>query len=105
MLAFIETGVYLCFAQIETIYQEHFIMAKTKNNNDQELFSFPLDKTNLMIIGLGAVIIAVAYVFMAMPDHPDDFMTLTLAPLLLVIAFAVVIPFGIMYRKKETPSE
>lgn len=105
MLAFIEMGIYLCFAQIEINYREHLIMAKEKNNNDQELFDFPLDKTNLMIIGLGAIIIAVAYVFMAMPDHPDDFMTVTLAPLLLVVAFAVVIPFGIMYRKKETSSE
>ncbi|MGH1366658.1 MAG: hypothetical protein ACRBF0_24070 [Calditrichia bacterium] len=80
-------------------------MAKQKGSTNEETFSFPLDKTNLLILALGAVIIAVAYVFMAMPDHPDDFMTVTLAPLLLVLAFAVVIPFGIMYRKKEVSSE
>ena len=67
---------------------------------NDKAFIFPLDSTNFIILGLGVALIILGYIFMAMPDHPDDFLTLTLAPIMLVLSFLVVIPFGLMYRKK-----
>ena len=67
---------------------------------DQQ-FHFPLGKTNLMIILGGVLVIIVAYILMAVPDHPDDFLTRTLAPVLLVVVLLVVIPIGIMFKDKS----
>ncbi len=66
----------------------------------EKTLEFPLNKTNFLILGLGVLLIIVGYWFMALPDDPDAFLTRTLAPIVLVFAFLVVIPFGLMYRKK-----
>jgi len=43
----------------------------------------------------------VGYFFMSQPPH-DGFMSLTLAPLILTVAYCVVIPWGILAREKES---
>lgn len=81
--------------------------AKAKRDGDTpENFSFPLGKTNFLILGAGLAVLILGYVFMAWADHPDDFTTVTLAPILLMLAFAVLFPIGIMYRKNgDTPPQ
>jgi hypothetical protein len=65
---------------------------------------FPLDKTNFAIIGLGVIVIIAGYIALS-GSTVDGFAQLTVAPILLVIGYCIVIPFGIMYRKKEkTPA-
>ena len=75
--------------------------AKEKKKQDETHFRFPLTRTNLYIILFGAMIIVVGYIFMALPEDPDAFMTRTLAPILLVFAYLIVIPIGLFYREKK----
>lgn len=83
-------------------------MAKIKSSSraarggsSGEKFQFPLRRTNYLILLAGVAMLAAGFIFMAIPDDPDAFMTLTLAPILLVVSFLVVIPLGILYRPKE----
>lgn len=78
-------------------------MAKVKKKAaaPTETFQFPLKRTNFFILAFGILVLVVGYVLMALPDNPDDFLTRTLAPVLLVIAFLVIIPAGLLYKEKE----
>ena len=75
---------------------------KVKADEQKSGFDFPFTRENYLILILGLLIIVAGYIFMAMPDHPDDPLTLTVAPILIIIAMTIVIPFGIMYRKKQS---
>jgi hypothetical protein len=61
---------------------------------------FPLEKANFLIIGLGVVVIIAGYIALS-GNTVDGFAQMTVAPILLVIGYCVLIPVGIMYRKKE----
>lgn len=77
-------------------------MPKVKKKHIEEKYHFPLGKTNYGILILGVLTLIIGYIFMAIPDHPDDFLTRTLSPVLLVIGYLVIIPLGIIYRDKKT---
>lgn len=74
----------------------------SKSKMPEEKFQFPLGKTNFLILLLGVFILVIGFVFMALPDDPDAFLTRTLAPILLVFSFLVVIPVGLLYKEKST---
>jgi len=61
---------------------------------------FPFDRENYYIMGVGLLFIVAGYIALA-GGHVTGFRELTLAPLLLVIGYCVIIPIGIIYRKKE----
>ncbi len=64
--------------------------------------SLPLEKVNLQIIGAGILVIVCGY--LALMQGPlEGFLPLVLAPILLVLGYCVIVPFGIMYRKKTAP--
>ena len=63
---------------------------------------FPLERENFVILGIGLVVIIAGYVALS-GNVVEGFSQLTLAPLLLVIGYCVIMPIGIMYRKKEKP--
>ena len=81
-------------------------MAKAKEKKvekkaaTKEHLRFPLTKTNFMIIGFGVLLLIIGYIFMAIPDNPDAFLTRTLSPIILVFAYLIVIPIGLFYREK-----
>ncbi len=62
----------------------------------------PLEPINYKIMIAGVLIIIAGYI--ALGTEPwDGFVALTVAPILLLIGYCVVIPIGIIYRpKKET---
>ncbi len=62
--------------------------------------TFPLERENYIILGLGLLLIVLGYIAIS-GDQVEGFFPLTLAPILLVLGYCVVIPVGIMYRKKE----
>ena len=85
-------------------------MARTKEKKkvrEVQHFRFPLGRTNYLIIGFGILLLIIGFIIMAIPDDPDAFISRTLAPIVLVTAFLVVIPYGIMYgsSRGEKPSE
>ena len=63
---------------------------------------FPFERENFIIMGIGLLFIVAGY-FALSGNTVEGFSQLTLAPLLLVLGYCVIIPIGIMYRKKEKP--
>ena len=61
---------------------------------------FPLEKENFFIIGVGLVVIVLGYMALS-GNTVESFRQLTLSPILLLLGYCVIIPIGIMYRKKE----
>ena len=60
----------------------------------------PLSKENFRIIGVGLVVIVAGYLAM-IQGSVEGVLPLVVSPILLVAGYCVIIPFGIMYRKKE----
>ena len=61
--------------------------------------SLPFTATNFKILGLGLLTIVLGYV--ALSQSPwDGTMPLVVAPILLVAGYCVIIPLGILYRKR-----
>ncbi|MGA9120528.1 MAG: hypothetical protein WB699_14285 [Bacteroidota bacterium] len=63
----------------------------------------PLGKENFRIIGVGLLIIVAGYLAM-LQGSVEGFLPLVLSPILLVAGYCVVVPIGIMYRKKDKPA-
>jgi hypothetical protein len=68
-----------------------------KTGKQKKDIVFPLERTNLMIIGLGIVLLVIGYVFMA-ENSVDGFLPTVAAPILLVLGYCVVIPYGIIKK-------
>ncbi|UCD38906.1 MAG: DUF3098 domain-containing protein [Fidelibacterota bacterium] len=81
-------------------------MAKNKKQKPAAIFGdWDFTRTNYLIFLGGIVIIILAYIIMAMGGN-DSFGTLTLAPVMLVIGYLVVIPLAILYRpRKHAPKQ
>lgn len=74
------------------------ILKKTKRSALTK--QLPFTKGNYQIFAIGILVILLGYVALAQ-GPADSFWSLTLAPLLLVFGYCVVIPFAILYQKKE----
>lgn len=63
-----------------------------------------LEPINYKIIGIGVLIILIGY--LALSTSPwDNPIALNVAPILLVLGYCVVIPIGIIYKKKKTDTQ
>lgn len=62
----------------------------------------PLKAVNYMIILGGALLIIVTYIILADNNTVYGFVPLNLVPILLCIGYLIVVPVGIMYRRKKT---
>ena len=82
------------------------VASKVAARRKAPAMALPFTKRNYQILGLGLLVIVLGYV--ALSQTPwDGTMPLVVAPILLVLGYCVIIPFGILYRQKsETqPSE
>ncbi len=76
-------------------------MAKVKKKITKKAeLIFPLEKSNYIIIGIGILVIIAGYIALSVPTV-EGFFPLVLAPILLVLGYCVIIPFGILYSKKS----
>ncbi len=75
--------------------------SKTKQKRE---FSFPLEKENFMIVGLGIALLIVGYILMSQ-NSVDGFMPTVVSPILLIAGYCVVIPYGILKRPKSEIAE
>jgi len=66
-----------------------------KGAKDEHL---PLERENFLIIGAGLLLIIAGYLALS-EGSVEGFFTLTVAPILLVLGYCVVVPLGILYRK------
>jgi hypothetical protein len=60
----------------------------------------PLGRENFIILGIGLAVIILGYLAM-LEGSVEGFLPLVLAPILLVLGYCILIPFGIMYRKNR----
>ena len=74
--------------------------AKAKKSKTNDIF--PLERENFIILGIGILFIVFGYISLS-GNTVEGFRQLTLAPILLILGYCVIIPIGIMYRKKEKP--
>lgn len=61
-------------------------------------------RTNYMILIAGVAVIIIGFLVMSAGDDVSP-LSVTIAPLLLFIGFCVIVPVGIMYRKKDKAAE
>ncbi len=61
----------------------------------------PFTRLNYWLFALGVGVIVVGYFALAQPPV-DGFISLTVAPILLVIGYCIIIPLAILYQKKKT---
>jgi hypothetical protein len=64
---------------------------------------FPLERENYIIIAVGLLFIVLGYVALS-GNSVDGFSQLTIAPLLLLVGYCVIIPIGILYKPKKKSS-
>lgn len=62
--------------------------------------SLPFTKVNYWLFALGVAVIVAGYVALAQPPA-DSFLSLTVAPILLVIGYCVIIPIAILFQRKK----
>ncbi len=79
-------------------------MAKVKKDKAKQspfIEQFTMKNTNFIIFGVGILTIIIGYFIMASGDT-YSFRTLTLAPIVLLIGYLIIIPVAILYRKKNS---
>jgi len=64
---------------------------------------FPFERENFIIMGIGLLFILAGYIALS-GNVVEGFRQLTLAPLLLVLGYCVIVPIGIIYKKKSKPA-
>ncbi len=73
-------------------------MAKKKPSKTSALV---LTKKNYLLFGIGVLLIIIGYISMS-KGPANSFWSLTLAPIILVIAYLIFIPISIFWREKKT---
>ncbi len=68
----------------------------TKKRSGQITFG----RENYFIFLIGILTLVLGYIFLAQ-GPADSFWSLTVAPILLVLSYCVIIPLAILYRKKS----
>jgi len=61
-------------------------------------------RENYFIFLIGILTLVLGYIFLAQ-GPADSFWSLTVAPILLVLSYCVIIPLAILYRKKGSQSK
>jgi len=84
-------------------------MSKLFHNKDSDsnasLFeSWDFTTINYILFGIGLALIIVGYLVMA-TGEVNSFQSLTLAPIMLFIAYIIVIPAALIYREKSPEVE
>ncbi len=59
-----------------------------------------MTKKNLLLIALGVILLVIGFICLA-TGPADNPISLTAAPLILCLAYLVIIPFGILWKGKK----
>ena len=63
-----------------------------------------ISRKNIQLFILGLITITIAFILMAQPPV-DGFLSRTLSPILLVVAYLIIIPAAILVRDKKEKKE
>ena len=76
-------------------------MAKIVKNQDNKNYeAMIIGRKNIFLFLIGLISIVIAFILMAQPPV-DGFLSRTLAPVILVIAYLVIIPIALFIRDKK----
>lgn len=73
---------------------------KTTVKTKKEI-SLPLEKTNFVIISIGIIVLIIGYILMS-ANSVDGFSNTVIAPILLVLGYCIIIPYGILKKSKKS---
>ena len=77
--------------------------AKYQRRRARKETPLPFTKTNYILLAVGIAVVILGFIVMA-EGSVEGTLPLVVAPFLLVIGYCIIIPFGILYRKKEPPA-
>jgi len=66
--------------------------------------SLPFTRKNYIIFGIGILMIIIGYFFLAQ-GPADSFLSLSVAPVFLVVGYCILIPLSILYRDRGREPE
>ncbi len=75
-------------------------MKKKTNKQKPFVSNLTLGKTNYILFGVGLLLIVLGYFVMAKGDT-YSFQSLSIAPIMLLIGYLVIIPASILYKKRK----
>lgn len=78
------------------------IKKKKTKNFLVEPFRIEWTLTNYIILGIGLTLVIIGFVFMT--EGPwDNPLSLSVSPVILLIAYLIIFPLAILYKKKKEP--
>lgn len=90
------------------------LKTQKKSRKTKVTWQFPLTRQNYIVLGIGIGIIILGYVLMAtgITEEPalpkgkwNNYLAVYYAPILLVIGYCIVIPYGLMMGFKKKPQD
>lgn len=76
---------------------------KSQQRKSSKTFSkwaIPLDKKSFSLFGIGIITLVIGFYLMTIPPW-DSFYALVISPILLLIAYLIIFPFGILKTKNN----
>tara|TARA_Y100001970_G_C14124247_1_gene798030 strand:- start:37 stop:300 length:264 start_codon:yes stop_codon:yes gene_type:complete len=73
---------------------------KGDSKSDAIFDSWSYSKNNYILFGIGIIFLIIGYVIMGLGET-NSFQSLSLAPVILAIGYLVLIPYALIYKKKE----
>jgi xanthine/uracil permease len=70
---------------------------KKPASRQKKEITFPFEKQNFAIIGAGIVVLIIGY-FLMSQNSVDGFLPTVVAPIVLIIGYCVIIPYGILKK-------
>ena len=68
-------------------------------------WEFPLGKKNFIVIGIGIAVILLGYLMMSLsvttPESWNNPIAVNVAPVVLILGYCVIIPYGILLKEKD----
>ena len=77
---------------------------KKQTKKAQKTLVWPFGKKNYILLGISLVVIIIGYICLASGDNPNAPITLTVAPIVLVIGYGMI-PFAILAKGRPEPTE
>lgn len=77
---------------------------KKKAQKKPKVLEWPLIRENYLLFGLGILVLIIGYFLLTIGPW-DSFWSRTLAPIVLVVGYLVVIPVAILHGKKGRKKE
>jgi uncharacterized membrane protein HdeD (DUF308 family) len=74
--------------------------SKSRKKKDTTSFRLPFTRRNYLGLGLGILVIIIGFICLSRPPV-EGFVSVTLAPVLLVLGYCVIIPISIFLKEPK----